>query len=160
MTTANRQSAREIELQRVARLVRVLDHLFQLRKSPQAGGNRRTGVGLDALAGFLFPVVGDALTGAVGLIVMLVAVRRRVPTVVLARMLLNLAVDLVVGMLPIVGDVFDLLWRSNVRNLELLERHASEGARATIRDYAIVCMAVVLVLTCALSPVVLVLSYT
>src|SRR5690606_40530037 len=58
------------------------------------------------------------------------------PRVVVARMLLNIGVDTLVGMIPVAGDVFDLLWRSNTRNLALLERHQGElepGARAS--DY-------------------------
>ena len=48
----------------------------------------------------------------------------RVPGIVQLRMLLNLAIDLLIGMVPFAGDVADVFWKSNTKNLALLERHA------------------------------------
>jgi len=60
------------------------------------------------------------------------------------RMLLNVGIDVVGGMVPVVGDAFDLVWRANIRNLALLERHQGElEPRARASDYAIVAGATV-----------------
>ena len=51
----------------------------------------------------------------------------RVPVVVLARMVMNAGIDALVGLVPIAGDLVDVGWKANLRNLELLERHAVPG---------------------------------
>jgi len=80
-----------------------------------------TGVrfGLDALIG-LFPVVGDAITTALSLFIVHEAYQLGVPGHVVARMLANVALDGVLGAVPLVGDAFDVLWRANRRNVRLL----------------------------------------
>lgn len=132
---ADRHLARREEVERVGQVVRVLDDLVRVPGT-------KFGIGLDAIVGFFVPVVGDAITAAVGMGVVATAVRRGVPRVVIARMVLNLVVDLVVGMLPVVGDAFDVLWRANTRNLALLERHQDElEPVARKRDYLVVAAA-------------------
>jgi len=136
---ADRHLARTAEVEKVGNVVRWLDDLVRVPGT-------KFGVGLDAILGFLVPGVGDAVTGAVALTVLGSAMRRGVPRIVLARMLVNIGVDTVFGMIPVVGDLFDLLWRSNVKNLALLERHQQEIApKARAGDYAIVAAAVGLV---------------
>ena len=80
-----------------------------------------TGVrfGLDALIG-LFPVVGDTITTALSLFIVHEAYQLGVPGHVVARMLANVALDGVLGAVPLVGDAFDVLWRANRRNVRLL----------------------------------------
>jgi hypothetical protein len=80
-----------------------------------------TGVrfGLDALIGF-FPVVGDTITTALSLFVVHEAYQLGAPGHVIARMLGNVALDGVLGAVPLVGDAFDVLWRANRRNVRLL----------------------------------------
>jgi len=75
--------------------------------------------GLDALIG-LFPVVGDAITTALSLFIVHEAYQLGVPGHVVARMLANVALDGVLGAVPLVGDAFDVLWRANRRNVRLL----------------------------------------
>ena len=72
------------------------------------------------------PAVGDAVAGFVSLGMLLLAVQYRVPTRVLGRMVWNVAIDTAVGSVPIVGDVFDFVWKSNERNFELLMRHRGD----------------------------------
>lgn len=92
---------------------------------------------LDPILGFIAPGVGDLVGSAFGLAVIAVAVRRRVPAIVIARMLLNLGVDALVGVVPVLGDVFDIAFRAHRRNADLLlARH--EARRATWRDWAAV----------------------
>jgi hypothetical protein len=80
-----------------------------------------TGVrfGLDALIGF-FPVVGDTITTALSLFIVHEAYQLGAPGHVIARMLGNVALDGVLGAVPVVGDAFDVLWRANRRNVRLL----------------------------------------
>lgn len=96
----------------------------------------RLRVGLDPLLG-LVPILGDAVSGAIGFWLIVEASRFGVPRVVLARMVLNSGVDLVLGALPLVGDIFDIVSRSNARNLALFRRHALEPGASTRGDSAI-----------------------
>jgi hypothetical protein len=68
------------------------------------------------------PGIGDAAGGLLGGYGLYVAFRLGAPPVILARMLLNLGVDLIGGAVPLAGDLFDFGWRGNLRNLALLER--------------------------------------
>ena len=78
--------------------------------------------------------------------------RDNVPKVVLAKMLINVAIDTLVGSIPIVGDFFDVLWRANKKNLELIERYRAEpGKPATAGDYVFVGLTFVVLLVCSQS---------
>lgn len=88
-------------------------------------GTRIT-VGLDALLGLL-PIGGDVLTGLVQVGIVLVALfRYRVPRTVAARMAANVLIDVIVGAIPFVGDAFDVVFKANTRNLQLLNRVEQE----------------------------------
>jgi hypothetical protein len=91
---------------------------------------------IDPLLGFLLPGAGDAIGAVVGLYIVVVARRHGVPPAVLARMMFNLAVDCLAGVVPFVGDLIDLVNRANLRNARLLERHlsASQTASATTQE--------------------------
>lgn len=96
-------------------------------------------IGLDPILGLLLPELGDTLTAAVSLTLLGVAFRERVPKLVLARMLVNIAFDALLGAVPLVGDVFDFAFRSNEKNLELIERHRGDPSRPlTLGDRAVV----------------------
>ncbi len=89
-------------------------------------------VGLDALLGLL-PIGGDFLTGLVQTGIVLVALfHYRVPRAVAARMAANVLLDTALGSLPFVGDVFDVFFKANTRDLKLLqhvqEQKATRGA--------------------------------
>lgn len=83
--------------------------------------------GLDAIVG-LIPGFGDTATSLVSFYILASAVRYRVPKVTLLRMGLNIAIDYVVGSLPLVGDIFDAWWKSNQMNVELLSKRATVSA--------------------------------
>ena len=95
---------------------------------PIPGTGRR--IGLDAVIG-LVPGLGDVLSGGLGLLVVLRGVQRGLPTIVVARMLTNVALDFVVGAVPLIGDAFDLWYKSNARNLALLRRYAERPGAST-----------------------------
>jgi hypothetical protein len=75
--------------------------------------------GIDSVVG-LVPVVGDLVTGALGLYVISEARRIGVSRWTMARMYTNWGLDVTVGAVPIVGDLFDLAFKSNTRNVKLL----------------------------------------
>jgi hypothetical protein len=95
---------------------------------PIPGTGRR--IGLDALIGFV-PGLGDLLSGGLGLLVVIRGVQRGLPRIVIARMLANVAFDFVVGSIPVIGDAFDLWYKSNARNVALLRQYAGNPAAST-----------------------------
>ena len=82
----------------------------------------------------MLPGVGDVIGSALGLYVVVVAFKRKLPLVTVARMLLNLGVDALVGAVPIAGDLFDVAWKANRRNVKLL-RARHEARRDTAGDW-------------------------
>jgi hypothetical protein len=108
-----RPSSRHERIARLDTLATVLDTAFIL-----PGTNVR--FGLDALLG-LVPGVGDIVTTAMALYIVHEARQLGAPGHVIARMLGNVALDSVVGAVPLVGDAFDVMWRSNRRNMRLLQ---------------------------------------
>lgn len=94
-------------------LARLLDEAIRI-----PGTNIR--VGLDALLGLL-PGGGDIAGGVFSGLIILQAARAGAPTPVLGRMLGNVLTDVVIGAIPLLGDVFDVAWRANSRNVRLLE---------------------------------------
>ncbi len=109
------------------RLVHLLDEAL-----PVPGTRWR--IGLDGVVGFLFPGGGDVLGAVLAATVVALAVRQGLPGLVVARMVANVAVDLVLGAVPLVGDLFDVAWKANVRNLRLLRAHAGRR-QADWRDW-------------------------
>lgn len=108
--------------------------------------------GLDAIIG-LIPGIGDISTPVFAALIIMQGVRMRVPVVVQARMVLNAAIDMLLGFVPILGDLADIGFKANLRNLALLERHARPGVPPDRSDYVFVILCVI-VLTCvALAPI-------
>jgi hypothetical protein len=85
-------------------------------------------IGLDPIIG-LIPGVGDTLANLAGSAILLVGAQFRLSKVVLLRMALNVALNTLIGAIPVVGDLFSIWFRSNVRNARLLELHATRHAQ-------------------------------
>jgi hypothetical protein len=104
-------------------------------------------IGLDPLLG-LVPGIGDTLGGLASIYAILVADRLGAPPSVLARMGLNVGIDALVGAIPLLGDLFDVGYRANSRNVAVVEewlaspRETRRSSRAVV---ALVVVAVVLV---------------
>ena len=73
-----------------------------------------------------------------------------------ARMVLNAAFDMLLGLVPILGDLADIGWKANLRNLALLERHARPGVLPSTGDYLFVGVCLALLAVIATAPVVLI----
>ena len=133
---------------RARSIARLLDTAFRV-----PGTNIR--FGLDAIVG-LIPGIGDISTPAFAALILLQAVRMRLPIVVQARMVLNAGLDMLLGLVPILGDIADVGWKANLRNLALLERHARPGVAPSRGDYVFVWVCLGLLAVIALTPVVLI----
>ena len=90
--------------------------------------------GFDGIIG-LVPGLGDVLAGLLSLIIPLAAWIRGVPYVTLVRMAANIGIGVLVGSIPLLGDIFDIAWKANRRNYLLLRRHLGEPRRHTWRDW-------------------------
>ena len=102
-------------------------------------------VGFDPLIG-LIPGIGDLIGAVLSGYIIVQAARAEVPTLTLARMLANVGFDTLVGAIPALGDVFDAAWKSNTRNVALLERHLAVSVEP-MREKRSVVGATVLALT-------------
>jgi Domain of unknown function (DUF4112) len=107
-------------LKNLDRLSRLLDSQFSI-----PGTNIR--FGLDAIIG-LFPFGGDVLSFIFSAGLVTTMATHGVSGQVLGKMLFNIFLDTTIGSVPVVGDFFDMFYKSNRRNYELLEKHYGEGA--------------------------------
>lgn len=105
--------------------------------------------GLDPILG-LVPGVGDVAGAVLSGYIVLTGVRLGAPASVVTRMIANVAIDSLVGSVPILGDLFDAGWKSNIRNVTLIERHVGidDLPRASTR-WRVVAGLIVLILVAA-----------
>lgn len=103
------------------RLGQVLDSAFAIPGTPFR-------IGLDGILGFI-PGVGDTMGAALSTYIIFKAARLGVPKRVLLCMAGNVALETVVGVVPIAGDIFDIAWKANIRNLALLRTHLAAPER-------------------------------
>jgi len=103
--------------------------------------------GLDAIIGIV-PGLGDLVAPVFTVILLGSALKMRVPAVVLTRMVLIAGIDMLLGLVPLAGDIGDVFWKADLRNMALLERHARPGVPPTRGDYWFVlgCIGVVVVI--------------
>ena len=101
--------------QRIEALERLLEGLFEV-----PGLGRK--VGLDAIVG-LIPVAGDVITAGMGLYLVWEARNLGMPKWQLWRMAGNVGIDSLLGAVPLAGDLFDLVYRSNTKNLKIIRRY-------------------------------------
>jgi hypothetical protein len=90
-------------------------------------------VGLDPVLG-LVPGLGDAVGALLSAWILVEAIRRGASRSTLGRMASNIAIDALVGAVPLLGDAFDVVWKANLRNVALLERHAVDPTAARSSD--------------------------
>jgi hypothetical protein len=107
--------------------------------------------GLDAIVG-LIPGIGEISTPVFAAMLLLQGVRMRLPMIVQSRMVLNAVIDMLLGFVPILGDLADIGFKANLRNLALLERHARRGVPPSRSDYLFVIICVIVLAFVVLSP--------
>ncbi|HYS68896.1 MAG TPA: DUF4112 domain-containing protein [Gemmatimonadaceae bacterium] len=113
-------------VKRVRVLAKLLDNSIAI---PGTGWK----IGFDPIVG-LIPGIGDLIGAVLSGYIILEAARADVPAVTLVRMLANVGIDTLLGAVPAVGDVFDAAWKSNMKNVALLERHLSGDRAVVARD--------------------------
>ena len=95
-------------------------------------------IGLDPIIS-LIPGIGDLLANLTGSLILVIAAQLGVPKIILARMGINIAINTLLGAIPIFGDIASIWYRSNVKNVELLERYlGGPTKRAATRDWLFV----------------------
>lgn len=114
-------NAQEVRMQRLEAFADLMDARFFI-----PGTNWR--FGLDGLVG-LIPGIGDAATSAIALWILWEGYQLGASKATLAQMAGNIAVDFAVGTIPVAGDIFDVAFKSNRRNVTLLRRHLTRRQR-------------------------------
>jgi hypothetical protein len=116
----------EEELRRLGVFSRMLDSQFSVM------GVR---FGLDSLLG-LIPVAGDVATGIAGTYALATAIRLKLHPIAAVQIGWNLLFDTVIGAIPILGDIFDVFFKSNTKNFKVIEKHLTRKAQRHARETA------------------------
>lgn len=122
MSTEGKSIDHEKELRSARRVADLMDRRFLVPGT-------KFGIGLDGLIGLL-PGVGDSVTLVPAAYIVSKAAKLGVPKRVLARMGANIGIDFLVGLVPLVGDLLDFGFKSNTKNVDLLERELAGRPRA------------------------------
>lgn len=128
----NRRAVHETDALWIARfLADLLDQRFTI-----PGTSIR--IGLDPIIS-LIPGIGDLVANLTGSLILVIAAQLGVPKVILVRMGINIAINTIIGAIPIFGDIFSIWFRSNVKNVVLLERSLGKPSkRAVFSDWLFV----------------------
>jgi hypothetical protein len=103
------------KLTKLRRVSRILDNAIAIPGT-------KISFGLDPILGLL-PGGGDTVTGGIAAYIVVEAAKMGVPREILWKMVGNILIDSFAGTVPVVGDIFDLGWKANIKNIELLEKH-------------------------------------
>jgi hypothetical protein len=110
----------------VEHVARWLDYAFEL-----PGGFR---FGFAGIIG-LIPGAGDIFDALVSLYIVIRAIQLGIPRIAIARMLVNVGIEAVCGSVPLIGDLFDVVFKANRRNFQLLESHLAQSQRQKASDW-------------------------
>jgi hypothetical protein len=114
----------------VAFVARLMDSVFTVPGT-------RIRFGLDPIIGLL-PGLGDTVSGLISLALIAQSARHGVPNIILARMAANAFLNSALGSVPVVGDIFSAYFKSNVKNYDLLRKHAGTRKTSTAKDWIFV----------------------
>lgn len=128
-------------------LARLLDAKFRL-----PGGFR---IGWDAILGFI-PGIGDFVTNVLSLYIIARAATLGCSPAVILRMGGNVLLDNLFDLVPVLGNFFDIFWKSNLKNIDLIEKYQSSPDQTTLRSKILVISAVLLVFAAAIGSVILI----
>ena len=120
----------EEKLLRLKRLSHNLDEAFTI-----PGTERK--IGIDPIIG-LIPGGGDLIGGALSIYIMHAGIIMGMPRSVIIRMFGNIALEFIIGCIPIIGDLFDAMWKSNQRNVKLIEDSIISEEKNTIFGYFLI----------------------
>jgi hypothetical protein len=131
--------------------LKALKHISRLLDSAFVVPGTDFRIGLDPILG-LIPGLGDLASPLFAIALLWQSRDLGIPRVVQLRMIFNVAIDALVGLLPVAGDLFDFAWKANDRNLALLERYAYEHRRPSAGDWLFVTGLIALLLVIAAIP--------
>jgi hypothetical protein len=133
-------------LEDVEALARWLDYAFELP------GGFRFGIG-----GFigLIPGIGDVINALISSYIIFRAIQLGIPRVAVARMFVNVGIEALAGSVPVIGDLFDMAFKANRRNYQLLKSRISQPERHRNSDWLFLAVTVVLAVACVSLPVML-----
>lgn len=137
MAEENHTISSSRRVQRLHRLSRLLDSAI-----PLPGGFR---IGLDGIIG-LIPGIGDVAGGAASSYIIIESARLGASTATLLRMAFNVLLETVIGFIPFVGDLFDFIWKANLKNLALLEKQLQKGSARTTPEHRLQATVIILLL--------------
>ncbi len=103
----------ETSLKRIESIANIMDSRFSILGFS---------FGLDGLIGLL-PVAGDTVGGLVSVYLVVEAYRAGASSHLVSRMLINVLIDVFIGSIPVIGDIFDFFFKVNNRNLKMLKAH-------------------------------------
>jgi hypothetical protein len=129
----------------VEALARWLDYAFTL-----PGGFQ---FGFAGIIG-LIPGIGDVFDALISLFIIVRAVKLRIPRVAIARMLVNVGIEALAGTVPFVGDLFDMAFKANLRNYEILKKHLTQSERQRRADWWFLVLTILLAIASIALPVI------
>jgi len=129
----------------VEALARWMDYAFTL-----PGGFQ---FGLAGIVG-LVPGIGDVLDAVLSLYIIARAIKLAIPRIAIARMLVNVGIEALAGAVPFIGDLFDVAFKANKRNYELLKSHLYQAERQRRADWLFLIATLALVTVSLALPVV------
>jgi hypothetical protein len=129
----------------VEAVARWMDYAFEL-----PGGFRF------GLAGFvgLIPGIGDVIDALISIYIVNRALQLGIPRVAVARMLVNIGIEALAGTVPFIGDLFDIAFKANRRNYQLLKSHLSQPRRQSTYDGIFLILTILLVIASILLPII------
>jgi uncharacterized protein DUF4112 len=129
----------------VEALARWLDYAFELPNGFRFG-----------LGGFigLIPGIGDVIDALISLYIIYRAIQLGIPRVAIARMLVNVAIEALAGSVPVIGDLFDIAFKANLRNYRLLKSHLAQSDRQRTKDWVFLVVTILIVIASIALPVI------
>jgi hypothetical protein len=129
----------------VESVARWFDYAFEL-----PGGFQ---FGLAGIIG-LIPGIGDVIDALVSLFIIVRAIQIGIPRVAIARMLVNVGIESLAGAVPVVGDLFDIVFKANRRNYQLLKNHLTHAEGQRKQDWLFLALTLLLVIASIALPVI------
>jgi len=136
---------KELNEEKLLRLKRLSHNLDEAITIP--GTERK--IGIDPIIG-LIPGGGDLIGGALSIYIMHAGIRMGMPRSVIIRMFGNIALEFIIGCIPIIGDLFDAMWKSNQRNVKLIEDSIISEEKNTIFGYFLIGVLIKILVTAIL----------
>ena len=140
----------ELNEEKLLRLKRLGHNLDEVITIP--GTERK--IGIDPIIG-LIPGGGDLIGGVLSIYIMHAGIRMGVPRAVIIRMFGNVALEFVIGCIPIIGDLFDATWKSNQRNVKLIEDAVMSEEKNTTFGYFLIGVLIIILVSVILLAIIL-----